>query len=365
MTALEQNELAVLYVDDEELARKYFVRAMGSELSVQTAANIDEAMDCLRADQHRIGVLVTDYRMPNGTGADLLRQLAQESMQHVVPIIFTAYADKAVLLETLNDGHAFRVLEKPLDIEKMRAVLRAACEQASIRLANQRALLTQKEELACIVHELSMPLANITNSVLSIQYQVANEPSSLGQQASIGMTASAINKNVRYCRSVLSALASARSVSITTAHQLATTLLKSYPLTTEQRAMITLSIWEDFSVYAFPNGIALVLSSILNNSLRAVHGHAAPSICFTVGAGEKPRICISDNGPGIPAEILSQILGNSPVVVKTGNQVQRGGSLMFCNRMMQSIGGSIDISSSPGKTAVTLNFPLLIQENLQ
>lgn len=361
MTAFEQNELGVLYVDDEEIARKYFVRAMESEVHVQTAANIEEAMAYLRAEQHRIGVLVTDYRMPNGTGADLLRQLAQESMQHVVPILFTAYADKAVLLETLNEGHAYRVLEKPLDIEKMRAVLRAACEQASIRLANQRALAAQKEELACIVHELSMPLANITNSVLSIQYQVANEPSSLGQQASIGMTASTINKNVRYCRSVLSALASTRAASITTAHQLVTTLLKTYPLTTEQRAMITLNIWEDFSVYALPNGISLVLSSILNNSLRAVEGHSAPSICFTVEAGKTPRICISDNGPGIPPEILSQVLDNNPMPLKTGGQVQRGGSLMFCNRMMQSMGGSIDIHSRPGHTAVTLNFPLIEQ----
>ncbi|MES2772110.1 MAG: response regulator, partial [Pseudomonadota bacterium] len=251
----EDDRLGVLYVDDEEKARKYFALMMAPELDVQTAANIQEAMTYLRSDKHRIGVLVTDYRMPNGTGADLLRQLAQEPMEHVVPILFTAYADKAVLLETLNDGHVFRVLEKPLEVGKMRSVLRAACTQAAIRLANQRAVAAQREGFACVVHELNMPLTNITNSVLSIQYQVAREQFSQNQQTTIGLTASSINKNVRYCRSVLSTLAATvESTLITTANQLITSFMSSYPFTFEEREHIQLALNHDFSVRALPNG---------------------------------------------------------------------------------------------------------------
>ena len=52
----------VLYVDDEEMARKYFGRAFGNDYRVLTAPGVDAAL-ALLGEQH-VDVLVTDYRMP-------------------------------------------------------------------------------------------------------------------------------------------------------------------------------------------------------------------------------------------------------------------------------------------------------------
>ena len=62
-----------------------------------------------------------------------------------------------------------------------------------------------------------------------------------------------------------------------------------------------------------------------------------------------------DNGPGIPPEVVAK-LTKEPVTTRAGS----GGSgmgLMFCQRVMQAINGSIRVESTLGEgTLVTLFF---------
>ena len=72
MTDTTQTRPTILYVDDEEMACKYFARAVGSEYEVLSAISADDAVGILRAHHARISVLVTDFRMPGRDGGDLL-----------------------------------------------------------------------------------------------------------------------------------------------------------------------------------------------------------------------------------------------------------------------------------------------------
>jgi CheY-like chemotaxis protein len=81
----------VLYVDDEDMARKYFGRAFGNEYRVLTAPGVDAALALLA--EHEVDVLVTDYRMPGKAGGELLREV-ERSWPGLVRILVTAYADK-------------------------------------------------------------------------------------------------------------------------------------------------------------------------------------------------------------------------------------------------------------------------------
>ena len=69
---------AVLYVDDEEQALKYFPKVLAKGFEVLTANSAASAITVLEAHGERIGVLVSDQRMPGRTGvkaADLPRLL--------------------------------------------------------------------------------------------------------------------------------------------------------------------------------------------------------------------------------------------------------------------------------------------------
>ncbi|QQC66895.1 response regulator [Paraburkholderia ginsengisoli] len=125
MNETQQARRTVVYVDDEELARKYFARSAGRDYEVLLADGADEAMSILRREGARVAVLVTDFRMPGRHGGDLLRQVSQE-YPHIVRILVTAYAEKDALLDAVDCGEVFRILEKPLGVATVREVLASA-----------------------------------------------------------------------------------------------------------------------------------------------------------------------------------------------------------------------------------------------
>jgi two-component system response regulator PhcR len=132
MSETQQARQTVVYVDDEELARKYFARSAGTDYEVLVAGGADEAMSILRRDGARVAILVTDFRMPGRDGDDLLRQVSQE-YPHIVRILVTAYVDRNALLAAVNSGEVFRILEKPLGVRTVREVLASAATASVLR----------------------------------------------------------------------------------------------------------------------------------------------------------------------------------------------------------------------------------------
>ena len=138
MNDIRQTQPTLLYVDDEELGSKYFARMMGADYEVLLASSSDEAIAILQRDNARIAVLVTDFRLPGRNGGDLLRQVKLE-YPHIVRILVTAYADLDVLLQLVNTGEVFHILEKPLRRASVSDTLQMAIERFhELAMQNQR-----------------------------------------------------------------------------------------------------------------------------------------------------------------------------------------------------------------------------------
>ncbi len=358
----------VLYVDDEELACKYFARTAGSGYRVLTAPGVDAALALLRAEP--VDVLVTDYRMPGRAGSELLR-VAEREFPELVAILVTAYADKALLLETVNGGPVFRVLEKPLQQDALRAVLRLAEEEARRRVrdgaARRHGALAIEETVAFLAHELNTPLSAIADFARTIALRAREDeaaPDVLPLKAHLGPVAAHMDDNARYCLSVLNTfvesvrratLVPAARAAEGSAHRMVTALLASYPLSAAQRGAIAVDVQHDFPIRMAPNCVALVLSALLGNALRALQDVGQPLLRVTVGAGGQPAIAVADNGAGIAPAILHRLL-LEPVPMHGGEG--SGWGLIFCNRVMQSFGGRLRVQSVPGRGAsVTMHFP--------
>ena len=81
---------AVLLVDDEPQALKWFARSYGDEFDVRTAASVRQALELLDRQGHEVAVLLTDYRMPERDGVALLaevRQVTDDQLQRPEPAI--------------------------------------------------------------------------------------------------------------------------------------------------------------------------------------------------------------------------------------------------------------------------------------
>ena len=113
----------VLVVDDEpdiqELLELTLVK-MG--LGVDKAGSVGEAREMLKGT--RFDLCLTDMRLPDGDGLDLVRHIA--SLSRDVPVaVITAYGSAENAVAALKAG-AFDYVSKPIGLEQLRALVKSA-----------------------------------------------------------------------------------------------------------------------------------------------------------------------------------------------------------------------------------------------
>ena len=113
---------AVLYVDDEETALKYFARGLGKDFRVLTAPGVAQAMAQLEQHAGTIGVVITDQRMPGKSGVSLLTEVRQR-WPAIVRILITAYTDMESAVAAVNAGAVYKYVNKPADFPQLRQIL--------------------------------------------------------------------------------------------------------------------------------------------------------------------------------------------------------------------------------------------------
>ncbi len=138
-TAVSDDRYAVLFVDDEEKARKYFRMAFARDFTVLVAANVQEALEILGEQGERIGILITDQRMPGQQGVDLLKR-ARTDWPQIVRMLTTAYSDLDDAIAAVNRGEILRYITKPWDLDVLRAELKHGMEFFELRLERDKLL---------------------------------------------------------------------------------------------------------------------------------------------------------------------------------------------------------------------------------
>ncbi len=114
----------VLFVDDEPEVIEGLRDALGGQpYELLSALSGVDALAKLAAGP--VDILVTDERMPDMRGSDLVIQV-NLLYPEVVKIILTGRADLDAAIRSINQGQIFRLLRKPCDPEALGAVLREA-----------------------------------------------------------------------------------------------------------------------------------------------------------------------------------------------------------------------------------------------
>ena len=114
------SELKILLVDDDEGIRKSF-----STLLVKRGYKVDakssghEAINCIKKSKYNI--LLTDLKMPNMTGIELLKE-ARKIDPDLGVIIMTGYGEIASYLEAMDMG-AVEYLNKPVNTNDLEIII--------------------------------------------------------------------------------------------------------------------------------------------------------------------------------------------------------------------------------------------------
>ncbi len=136
---------AVLLVDDEPEILFSLRGLLRREFDLYTAQGGAEALEVLR--QHPVHVIMSDQRMPEMTGVELLRR-ARGECPEAVRIIFTGYADIKAVVDAINQGQIYRYLTKPWDPDELVAVLHEACAYHDLVAERERLLREARDFVA-------------------------------------------------------------------------------------------------------------------------------------------------------------------------------------------------------------------------
>ncbi|QCB48216.1 sigma-54 dependent transcriptional regulator [Hydrogenophaga sp. PAMC20947] len=116
---------AILVVDDEpDLRTLYELTLLREGHDLTCAADLQEARACLA--QRNFDVLITDMRLPDGLGLELLREISGQQRRETC-IVITAYGSAENAVEALKSG-AFDYLTKPVDLKQLRGAVAAALQ---------------------------------------------------------------------------------------------------------------------------------------------------------------------------------------------------------------------------------------------
>src|SRR6476620_2159498 len=125
-TAPATTAARILVIDDEpDLRTLYELTLLREGYQVEAAADLLQAREQIRA--HRFDAVITDMRLPDGLGLELLRELVLQQRPERC-VVITAHGSAENAVEALKAG-AFDYLTKPVDLKQFRNVVASAIQE--------------------------------------------------------------------------------------------------------------------------------------------------------------------------------------------------------------------------------------------
>ncbi len=291
-----------------------------------------------------------------GTGKDISKQKAVEAE-----------------IRRLNQSLEQRVAERTTELR-----------QTNERLAHALEHLVQAEKLASlgnlvagVAHELNTPLGNTLLTATHLRNRVhelqdvfktgAMRRSEL--TAFIELSSDGLDLIERNLNRAAGLLANFKQVAVdqTSAQRRRFDLRKTVdevvatlmPGLRKRRLVLVVDIPEGLELDSFPGPLEQVIANIVTNAAIHAFGPDEAGELFIlaepVGTGEI-ELCIRDNGCGIPPEVQGRVF--DPFFTTRMGQGGSGlGLYIVYNIVTSLLGGSIEVTSTPGGTCFTMRFP--------
>jgi response regulator RpfG family c-di-GMP phosphodiesterase len=160
----------LLVVDDEPDVCDSVHDLLRREFRVLKARSAAEGIKLMETNE--VHIIMTDQRMPQVTGVEMLSQVRQ-GHPTAVRMLFTGYADFESIISAINQGHIFQFLKKPWQPEELEAAVREAGREYD-RLVEQA---EQMHQLENEIRQLRARVATLEEEVKRCCTQAPLKPS--------------------------------------------------------------------------------------------------------------------------------------------------------------------------------------------
>jgi serine/threonine-protein kinase len=124
---MSDERATVLCVDDEERILRSLRMQFRSHYDVLVTTSGRQALQIVR--QQPVHVLISDQRMPEMLGVELLRRVRELSPM-TMRLLLTGYSDLPAIIASVNEGEIFRFIEKPWQPQYLQSVVEQAAQAA-------------------------------------------------------------------------------------------------------------------------------------------------------------------------------------------------------------------------------------------
>jgi len=197
-------DIVVHIVDDEEVVRNSLAFLLGtSGFAVRVHESASAFLDV--APSIRNGCLITDLRMPDMDGVELLRRLRQ--MDALPPaIVISGHGDVQMAVEAMKNG-AFDFIEKPFSDDVLIAAIEHAVQQAALRTRDSAATQEILSRLASLSERETQVLKGVVdglpNKVIAYELGLSSRTVEVYRAGLMGkMNAGSLSELVRMVLSV-------------------------------------------------------------------------------------------------------------------------------------------------------------------
>jgi CheY-like chemotaxis protein len=128
----------ILVVDDEEAILETMTFTFEDDYDVVTSSSPRDGL--AKLERHApVAVVISDQRMPEMTGVELLAEVYKRH-PNTVRIILTGFADMDAIIGAINDGHVYAYVTKPWEPDQLKQVVRRAVDHHRLACENERLL---------------------------------------------------------------------------------------------------------------------------------------------------------------------------------------------------------------------------------
>ncbi len=373
-------EYGILYIDDEMKSLKYFEAIFDTLAPIYIANSPEEGFEFFQKHHERIGVVMSDKKMPGESGIELLNRIRAVN-PNPLRFLVTAFSDLDAAVEALNGGLLYSYLTKPWDPEDLehrlsKALAHFCLERERERLIREKAEACQHLLMADKVasigilstglnHHLRNALTVMRTFYDLLPYQLEDEiEGEPKDQAFFRDFYGEVGGQIERMTSILSNLsegAKMNGLQLSEGIDLAKTLREAGDLVLQGRPDIQFEIKapEDLPEMVGDLQKLSQMARFLFEESRSVlrFGGDIEVFLSAIDGGSDIQVVFLDNGDSVPEEDLARLF--DPFYVRANLPEELGTNLMACYLTVFHHGGTIRAErSTDGRNAVILSLPV-------
>lgn len=368
-----QTKPTILCVDDENDNLEALERIFRKKYNILKAISGKQALDIIQQQGHEISLILTDQRMPEMTGIEVLEKVIGQ-YPDMIRILITGFTDLESVIQAINKGQIYQYITKPWDPIELSNTVDRAVERFTV--GKELAIRTKQLEIAynelktlddaksrfmiLINHELKTPLTSIINFL-----SLLNEsPLSEEQKLYVDRTIKSSNKLKQIIEDVLILVRAElnqlhldpQAIILNSIENLINA--ENQSLKTKKKLTLTETV-DPLEFKADKRLFEQILNRILNNAFKFSTESATVEVKGSK-IGNFYEFKIINKGENIEENALKKIF--QPFFMDENimnHSVGLGLGLSICDKLLKMHGTSLNIRNVENGVQVAFYFPLM------